>query len=126
MVVAAAAFLPVGQYGAGLRAHCNAGSHAAIRTAIQVPPAPLPHPSLMGGYPPSTHPSTLPRPHAHRLEELNLANNNLATLPPQLGLLAPVLRSLGLEGNPLRSIRRPILERGTPAVLAYLKDRIPA
>ncbi|GLC33883.1 hypothetical protein PLESTB_000814300 [Pleodorina starrii] len=61
-----------------------------------------------------------------RLDELNLCNNNLAQLPPQLGLLVDSLRSLMLEGNPLRTLRRPILERGTAAVLAYLKDRIPA
>ncbi|PNH04761.1 Leucine-rich repeat-containing protein 40 [Tetrabaena socialis] len=60
-----------------------------------------------------------------RLEELNLCNNNIAALPPQLGLLSASLRSLGLEGNPLRTLRRPILERGTAAVLQYLKDRIP-
>lgn len=61
-----------------------------------------------------------------RLEELNLANNDLGALPPTLGLLSPVLRSLSLEGNPLRTIRRPILERGSAAVLQYLKDKIPA
>ncbi|GLI60310.1 hypothetical protein VaNZ11_002426, partial [Volvox africanus] len=60
------------------------------------------------------------------LDELNLSNNNIATLPPQLGLLSDTLRSLMLEGNPLRTLRRPILERGTAAVLSYLKDRIPA
>ncbi|BDA49887.1 Leucine-rich repeat-containing protein 40 [Coccomyxa sp. Obi] len=58
------------------------------------------------------------------LEELNLANNDLAGLPARLGLLAPKLRILPLDGNPLRSIRRPILERGTQAVLEYLRGRI--
>ncbi len=70
-----------------------------------------------------------------RLEELDVSNNDLASLPPQLGWLAPPgpgggghgsLRALSLEGNPLRLIRRPILERGTLAVLEYLRDRIPA
>jgi len=57
------------------------------------------------------------------LEELNLANNELSSLPPALGLLAPKLRVLLLDGNPLRSIRRPVLERGTQAVLEYLSSR---
>lgn len=55
-----------------------------------------------------------------------MTNNSIATLPPQLGLMAPTLRVLALEGNVLRTIRRPLLDRGTPALLAYLKDRIPA
>ncbi len=58
------------------------------------------------------------------LEELCLSNNELSGLPPKLGLLAPKLHVLALEGNPLRSIRRPILERGTQAVLEYLRGRI--
>lgn len=48
----------------------------------------------------------------------------LRSLPPQLGLM-PCLRALIVKGNPLRTIRRPILERGTPALLEYLRDRIP-
>lgn len=62
--------------------------------------------------------------YACRLEELTLTNNNLGMLPPQLGNMS-TLRSLALEGNPLRSIRRPVLAGGTPAVLAYLKTRMP-
>jgi len=45
--------------------------------------------------------------------------------PAELGLL-PRLRNLALEGNPLRSIRRPIIARGTPAVLEYLRDKLPS
>lgn len=60
----------------------------------------------------------------HRLEELTLSNNDLAGLPAELGHLSESLRSLQLDGNPLRSIRRPIIERGTAAVLQYLKERI--
>ncbi|XWS11066.1 hypothetical protein CRYUN_Cryun38cG0051700 [Craigia yunnanensis] len=51
------------------------------------------------------------------LTELDLSDNNISALPPEL-----VLR---LDGNPLRSIRRPILDRRTKAVLKYLKDKIP-
>ena len=60
------------------------------------------------------------------LEELNLMNNNISALPAKLGLLSEKLRVLMLEGNPLRSIRRPILERGSAAVLEYLRGRIPS
>ena len=57
------------------------------------------------------------------LSALDLRNNALMALPPQLCLLP--LRSLLVEGNILRTIRRPILERGTPALLTYLNDRMP-
>lgn len=60
-----------------------------------------------------------------QLEELDLTNNDLSVLPYCLGLMGPTLRSLMLEGNPLRTIRRAILERGTPALLEYLRDKIP-
>lgn len=59
------------------------------------------------------------------LEELDIRNNALAQLPPQLALM-PRLRSLSVEGNMLRSIRRTVIERGTPALLEYLKSRLPA
>ena len=58
------------------------------------------------------------------LEELNLANNDLSGLPAKLGLLAPKLRILPLDGNPMRSIWRPIPVCGTQAVLEYLRGRI--
>eukprot|EP00955_Chlamydomonas_euryale_P013647 146845-Chlamydomonas_euryale.AAC.5 len=60
-----------------------------------------------------------------RLEELDLSNNELNTLSPYMGML-PALRSLILDGNPLRTIRRPILDKGTAYLLQYLRDRIPA
>lgn len=60
-----------------------------------------------------------------RLQELDLSNNQLSNLPPQMGLMGPTLRVLMLEGNCIRAIRRPVLEKGTAAVLEWLKDRIP-
>lgn len=60
------------------------------------------------------------------LEVLNLMNNSISGLPPKTGLLREKLRVLMLEGNPLRSIRRPILDKGTASVLEYLHSRIPA
>ncbi|KAK9077499.1 hypothetical protein SSX86_005836 [Deinandra increscens subsp. villosa] len=62
---------------------------------------------------------------ATSLQELRLSDNNISTLPPELGLLEPSLQVLQLDGNPLRSIRRTILDRGTKAILAYLKDKLP-
>ncbi|XP_050218364.1 plant intracellular Ras-group-related LRR protein 6 [Mercurialis annua] len=59
------------------------------------------------------------------LSELDLSDNNISALPPELGLLEPSLQALRLDGNPLRSIRRTILDRGTKAVLSYLKDKLP-
>ena len=36
-----------------------------------------------------------------------------------------LVRSLQLEGNPFRNPRAAILAKGTQALLAYLRDRIP-
>jgi len=58
------------------------------------------------------------------LDELDLTNNDLGTLPPELGLLTG-LRWLGVEGNMLRMIRRHVIERGTKALLEYLRDKLP-
>lgn len=60
------------------------------------------------------------------LAHLDLSDNDVASVPPVVGRMAPGLRALLLEGNPLRNVRRAVLERGTEAVLAYLRDRIPA
>lgn len=61
-----------------------------------------------------------------RLQELDVSHNQLTGLPPQMGLMGPTLRVLLLEGNCIRVIRRPVLEKGTASVLEWLKDRIPA
>ena len=58
-----------------------------------------------------------------KLSALNLQNNELTSIPPELGLCSQ-LRSLQLEGNPLRQPRPAILAKGTPALLEYLKGRI--
>ncbi|XP_069794539.1 leucine-rich repeat-containing protein 40 isoform X2 [Narcine bancroftii] len=57
------------------------------------------------------------------LERLDLSNNNISSLPYKLGNL-PKLKSLLVEGNPLRSIRRDIINRGTQELLKYLRSRI--
>lgn len=58
------------------------------------------------------------------LSTLDLQNNNIAQVPPQLGNVTQ-LRSLQLEGNPFRNPRPAVLCKGTQALLAYLRDRIP-
>ncbi|AQK76374.1 Plant intracellular Ras-group-related LRR protein 9 [Zea mays] len=60
------------------------------------------------------------------LIELDLSDNNITALPAELGLLEANLQVLKLDGNPLRSIRRTLLERGTKAVLKYLKEKLPS
>jgi Leucine-rich repeat (LRR) protein len=62
--------------------------------------------------------------HMTSLSTLSLANNNLSTIPPELGLLTG-LRTLQLEGNPQRMIRTAILQQGTDKLLAYLRSKLP-
>ncbi|KAG8236960.1 hypothetical protein J437_LFUL016156 [Ladona fulva] len=57
------------------------------------------------------------------LTTLDLSNNNIHFVPPQLGLMEQ-LRCLELSGNPFRVPRHAILSKGTPAILSYLRDRI--
>ncbi|NWS99571.1 LRC40 protein, partial [Mionectes macconnelli] len=58
-----------------------------------------------------------------KLERLDLANNDISRLPYTLGNL-PQLKFLALEGNPLRTIRRDLLEKGTQELLKYLRSKI--
>uniref|UniRef100_A0A8C5L066 Leucine-rich repeat-containing protein 40 n=2 Tax=Jaculus jaculus TaxID=51337 RepID=A0A8C5L066_JACJA len=60
-----------------------------------------------------------------RLATLDLQNNDLLHIPPELGNCVN-LRTLLLDGNPFRVPRAAILMKGTAAVLEYLRDRIPA
>lgn len=57
------------------------------------------------------------------LERLDITNNSVSELPFVMGLM-PNLKVLSLEGNPLRGLRRDIIQRGTSAILAYLKSRL--
>ncbi|XP_026639812.1 leucine-rich repeat-containing protein 40 isoform X2 [Microtus ochrogaster] len=56
------------------------------------------------------------------LERLDLSNNDISSLPCSLGNLH--LKFLALEGNPLRTIRREIIAKGTQEVLKYLRSKI--
>ncbi|XP_068565455.1 leucine-rich repeat-containing protein 40 isoform X2 [Cebidichthys violaceus] len=58
------------------------------------------------------------------LSTLDLSNNDLLNIPPELGRCAS-LRCLSLEGNPFRTPRAAIVAKGTDAVLEYLRSRIP-
>ncbi|XP_060073682.1 leucine-rich repeat-containing protein 40-like [Ylistrum balloti] len=57
------------------------------------------------------------------LERLDLSNNNLPGLPFTLGLIVS-LKSIVLDGNPMKSIRRDIIMRGTMELKKYLQSRI--
>ncbi|XP_044296597.1 leucine-rich repeat-containing protein 40 isoform X3 [Varanus komodoensis] len=59
-----------------------------------------------------------------RLGTLDLQNNDLLQIPPELGNCVNI-RTLLLEGNPFRTPRAAILAKGTAAVLEYLRSRIP-
>ena len=56
---------------------------------------------------------------------LDLRGNRLTTLPPELGQLTNLM-SLRLDGNPLTSPPPEIVEQGTQAVLAYLREQLEA
>ncbi|PVD23047.1 hypothetical protein C0Q70_16309 [Pomacea canaliculata] len=57
------------------------------------------------------------------LATLDLQNNNISQVPPELGKCAS-LRSLQISGNPFRNPRPAILAKGTQALLEYLRSRI--
>ena len=58
-----------------------------------------------------------------RLSVFDLRNNNIAQLPPELGLVTQ-LRSLNMEGNAFRVPSYHILNQGTETVMNYLRNRI--
>ncbi|XP_054279869.1 leucine-rich repeat-containing protein 40-like isoform X1 [Macrosteles quadrilineatus] len=58
------------------------------------------------------------------LETLNISNNEIFQLPPQLGLMTN-LKSLEVTGNKFRQPSYHIVSKGTEAILAYLKNKLP-
>jgi len=57
------------------------------------------------------------------LERLDLTNNDLSGLPAELGTIES-LKSVVLDGNPVRSIRRDIIARGTMAIKQHLRTKL--
>lgn len=55
---------------------------------------------------------------------LNIQNNDIGDrgIPTLIGL-HKTLKTIQIDGNPLKSIRRPIIEKGTEAILKYLRDK---
>ena len=53
------------------------------------------------------------------LNFLNVENNNLTKLPTVLGFMK--LSSLKVDGNPLKLIKRAIIDKGTVALLDFLR-----
>ena len=59
------------------------------------------------------------------LKSLDISNNDISRLPPSLGLMDESLVTLLVEGNPLRTIRRTVVMKGTRALLEYLRNKLP-
>ena len=63
----------------------------------------------------------------HGLTTVNLASNNLQSLPAEIGLLwHEGLKSFEVGSNAFRVPGYRVLEKGTEATLRWLRDRIPA
>ena len=58
------------------------------------------------------------------LQCLDLENNNIGRLPPEISLL-PSLRTLLVMGNTFKIPRADVLARGSSEVLAWLKNKVP-
>jgi internalin A len=56
---------------------------------------------------------------------LSLIDNQLTELPAEIGGLTN-LRRLDLDNNPLTSLPPEIVEQGESAILAYLREQLPA
>lgn len=59
---------------------------------------------------------------ALRLATLDLSNNDLAAVPPELGRMTS-LRRVALGGNPIKAIRQALVNGPTPALLEHLVRR---
>lgn len=59
------------------------------------------------------------------LKVVNLSNNDIDRLEPQIGLLQGTLTALEVAGNRFRVPNYQVLGKGTDAVLTWLRDKIP-
>jgi hypothetical protein len=60
-----------------------------------------------------------------QIRSLDLSNNVLSMIPPELGLLTS-LNALLIHGNPQRGIRQNVIDEGTPSLLSALRNRLPS
>ncbi len=60
------------------------------------------------------------------LKRVDISRNEIGHLPPRIGLLSDTLTSLGVEGNRFRVPSHRVLEKGTQALLTWLRNRLPA
>lgn len=60
------------------------------------------------------------------LKIVNLSNNEISRLDPQIGLLSGTLTGFEVEGNTFRVPNYAVLRKGTDAVLSWLRDKIPS
>ncbi|CAJ1362427.1 unnamed protein product, partial [Effrenium voratum] len=67
---------------------------------------------------PAAVPSLVPR-----LSTLDLSNNDISQVPPELGLVKDLTR-LALAGNPIRTIRPELLRGGAEALKKFLRSRL--
>lgn len=56
------------------------------------------------------------------LNFLNIENNNLTVIPTIIGFMK-TLKNIQIDGNPLKQIRRNIIEKGSVEILNYLRTR---
>jgi len=54
-----------------------------------------------------------------------MVNNDCHNLPHWLGS-HKTIQPVNVEGNPMKRIRRQIIEKGTQAILLYLRDKFVA
>lgn len=59
------------------------------------------------------------------LNRLDVSNNSISVLPTTLSSLAHLI-SLQVDGNPIKTIRRDILQCGTARILKTLQERAQA
>jgi len=59
--------------------------------------------------------------HLKNLQNLNLLNNDIAKLPHNIGLLTQ-LKTIQIDGNPFKNIRRAIINKGSVTILNYLRQ----
>lgn len=83
------------------------------------------YPSLISLIASDNRISEVPADSLSGLKIVNLSNNDIERLEPQIGLLQGSLTSLNVEGNKFRVPSYHVLQKGTEAVLGWLRDRIP-